>query len=241
MKKYHWQACGLTDTGKIRKRNEDNFYYNDQQGIWLVADGAGGHANGHLASLAVVEAFQNYQATQRIGHDVRQVVTRLYQVNQQLIDQQEQSGDVSGSTASVIISNGRSLVCIWAGDSPIYRLRDNKLRRVIQDHNRVEDFMQQGFSAEECETIPYAQYLTQAVGADKDLCVQTQWCNIRAGDWLIICSDGVTKELDQQRIESIMCQYQHTFSVQTMSKMLLEETLTSGARDNSTVIALFIQ
>ena len=112
MKKYHWQTCGLTHTGKVRKRNEDNLFLNDQQQIWLVADGAGGHANGDLASLAVIDAFQDYESTQRIGHDVRQVITRLHKTNQYLIEQQTQSGQVSGSTASVIVSDGRTLVCV---------------------------------------------------------------------------------------------------------------------------------
>lgn len=236
MRKYCWQVHGLTNTGKVRKRNEDKLYLNNQQGLWLVADGAGGHANGHLASLAVVAAFRGYQATQRIGSDVRQVVNRLHKANQLLIEQQERSGQVSGSTASVIISNGHTLVCIWSGDSPIYRLRDNKLTRLIQDHNRVEAFMQQGFSAEECEAIPYAQYLTQAIGADEDLCVQTQWCDIQEEDCLIICSDGITKELSDSRIEDIM--QQHDASAEKMTQALLTETLDKGARDNATIVSI---
>jgi len=238
MKKYCWQVHGLTNTGKVRKRNEDKLYLNDPQGLWLVADGAGGHANGHLASLAVVAAFRNYQATQRIGSDVRHVISRLHKANQILIEQQKYSGKVSGSTASVIISNGHTLVCIWSGDSPIYRLRDHQLTRLIQDHNRVEAFMQQGFSAEECEAIPYAQYLTQAIGADEDLCVQTQWCDMQEGDCLIICSDGITKELSDRRIEEIMQQY-HT-SAEKISQTLLAETLANGARDNATIISVCI-
>jgi protein phosphatase len=239
MNKYHWQTCGLTDTGKVRKRNEDNLFLDDRQKIWLVADGAGGHANGDLASLAVVDAFHDYQSSQRIGSDVRQVVTRLHKTNQYLIEQQVQSGQVSGSTVSVVVSDGRTLVCIWSGDSPIYRLRNNRLMRLIQDHNRVEDFIQQGFSAEECEAIPYAQYLTQAIGANEHLCVQTQWCEIRQGDCLIICSDGVTKELSDSRIGAIMRQY--SVSAEAMSQALLTETLAKGARDNSTVISLLIK
>lgn len=236
MKKYHWQTHGLTNTGKVRTRNEDNLYLNDRQGIWLVADGAGGHANGHLASLAVIEAFQDYQTTQRIGSDVRQVIARLHLANQQLINQQAESGQVSGSTASVIVSNGDTLVCIWCGDSPIYRLRDDKLIRLIHDHNRVEAFMQEGFSAEECETMPYAQYLTQAVGADEHLCVQTQWCDMRDNDCLIMCSDGITKELGSSDIEKIA--QENNAMAEVTSQTLLDETLARGARDNSTVIVI---
>lgn len=239
MNKQNWQTYGLTSTGKVRTRNEDNMCLLNKQGLWLVADGAGGHSNGDLASQLTVDAFIGYKTTRRIGTDVRQVIDRLQTANTQLIEHRNKTGKVSASTVSVVVTNGCSAVCIWSGDSPIYRLRNNKITQLSQDHNRVEEFINQGFSATECENIPFAQHLTQALGASQYLCVQTQWTNVQLNDCLLICSDGVTKELSEKEIETTMRKSQ--YSAESITRSLVTETLSRGARDNTTVISLIIK
>ena len=236
MKKFTWQSYGLTDKGVVRKRNEDNLISLDTEGMWLVADGAGGHANGDVASQIAVDYLTNYTTTKRIGSDTRQASYLLRKANKKLIKLAEKTGEVSGSTASIIVTDGKSAVCIWTGDSPIYRLRNNNLIQLSQDHNRVEEFMRQGFSYEECENIPYAQHLTQALGAAKELCLQTRWIDIKEQDCFIICSDGVTKELLFSDIEKIAQNNQH--SAKALSQKLVSETVNRGARDNTTATTI---
>lgn len=239
MKKITWRSYGLTDTGIIRKRNEDNLLLLDHEGMWLVADGAGGHANGHIASQMAVDSLTNYKTTKRLGSDSQQACSLLQQANTHIVQNSRENNQTSGSTASIFLTEGKSAVCIWAGDSPIYRFRNNHLVQLTQDHNRVEEFIQQGFSVEESEHMPIAQYLTQALGAAEKLCLQTRWIDIKTNDYFIIASDGLTKELLFSDIENIIRDNQG--SEKLITQKLISETINRGARDNVTVIVVFYQ
>lgn len=232
---FNWQSYGLTNVGCVRKRNEDNIRLSPEKGMWLVADGAGGHANGHEASQTAVDALRDYQPSYRLGSDVRQLKTLLSNANNQLIARYRASNEMSGSTASVLVTDGRTAVCIWSGDSLIFRLRNEKLTQLTQDHNRVEEFMQQGFGYEECSRIPHAQQLTQALGAAENLCVQTRWIDLKEKDLFIICSDGLTKESTSQEIEEIALKFCNT--PKKLTEQLISTTLEKGSRDNVSVVS----
>lgn len=232
---FNWQSYGLTDVGCVRKRNEDSIRLSPEKGMWLVADGAGGHSNGHLASQAAVESLRNYQPSYRLGSDVRQLKHLLFEANKYLISQYNQTNEISGSTASILVTDGRSAACVWTGDSIILRLRNGQLTQLTQDHNRVEEFIRQGLSHKECERIPHAQQLTQALGASEYLCVQTRWIDLMEKDLFIVCSDGLTKESNLSEIELIALQ--HSMSPKMLSEQLIRTTLEKGARDNISVIS----
>lgn len=236
MKRFVWKSYGLTDMGIVRKRNEDNLLLLDSNGLWLVADGAGGHSNGHIASQMAVDLLSLYQPVGRLGSDSRQACDLLRKANKKIIESAKENNQVSGSTASILLTDGRSAICIWTGDSPIYRFRNNKLEKLTQDHNRVEEFIAQGFSAEECEGIPVAQYLTQALGACSDLCLQTRWIDIQSQDCLIVCSDGITKELLFEDIENIV--RENRGLEKSMAQSLISNVINRGARDNVTAMVV---
>ncbi len=237
MKKLAWKSYGMTDTGVVRTRNEDNLLLLDREGMWLVADGAGGHANGHIASQMAVDALTHYKTSKRLGTDSKQACDLLRQANDRIVRNSRTNNQTSGSTASIFLTEGKNAVCIWSGDSPIYRFRDNHLVQLSQDHNRVEEFIEQGFSVEESEHMPIAQYLTQALGAAEELCLQTRWVDIKANDYFIIASDGLTKELLFSDIENIIKDNQG--SEKRITQNLISETVNRGARDNVTVIVVF--
>ena len=235
---FNWQSYGITNVGCVRKRNEDNMRLSPEKGMWLVADGAGGHANGHKASQAAVDSLRDYQPSYRLGSDVRQLKLLLSKANNYLIARYEECRELSGTTASVLVTDGRTAVCIWSGDSLIFRLRANKLSQLTQDHNRVEEFMKQGFTYEDCARIPHAQQLTQALGAAENLCIQTRWIDLKERDLFIICSDGLTKESSNTEIEAIALQYPD--SPKMLTEQLIDTTLQKGARDNVSVISCLI-
>lgn len=232
---FNWQSYGLTDVGCVRKRNEDNIRLAPEKGMWIVADGAGGHSNGHEASQTAINTLRDYQPSYHLGSDVTQIKHLLSNANNQLIARYRASNELSGTTASVLITDGRTAACIWSGDSLIFRLRDNKLSQLTQDHNRVEEFIQQGFSPEECDRIPHTQQLTQALGASENLCIQTRWVGLKEGDLFIICSDGLTKESTNSDIEKIAQLYSN--SPKSLTEHLVDTTLERGARDNISVIS----
>ncbi len=231
---YSFDSTGNTDVGCVRKRNEDNILLLPDQGLWVVADGAGGHSDGHVASQLIVDNLKAFKKTDRIGSDVNHLYKILNNTNNKLLEL-AQSNQIIGSTVSAFLSDGDIAVILWAGDSPLYRLRQNQLTQVIEDHNRVEEFLRQGFSQEECEKIPQSQQLTHALGAASPLVVETKILNLREGDLFLICSDGLTKELNNTEISEVLSS---NTSIEEKQKELISKTLSKGARDNTSVIII---
>jgi len=231
---YSFDSTGSTDVGCVRKRNEDNILLLPDQGLWVIADGAGGHSDGHVASQLIVDNLKDFKKTDRIGNDVNHLYKILNNTNKQLLEL-AQSDKIIGSTVSAFISDGDVAVILWAGDSPLYRLRENSLTQVIEDHNRVEEFLRQGFNQEECEKIPQTQQLTHALGAASPLIVETRILSLKKGDLFLICSDGLTKELNDTKISEILSK---TTSIEEKQRELISQTLSKGARDNTSVILI---
>jgi len=229
---YSFDSIGATDVGCVRKRNEDNILLLPDQGLWVIADGAGGHSDGHIASQLIIDNLQKFKRTERIGSDVIQIYNILNDTNTELLNL-AQANKIIGSTVSALITDGDIAVILWAGDSPLYRLRQDKLTQVIEDHNRVAEFLRQGFSKEECEKIPQTQQLTHALGASSPLIVETRILNLQEGDLYLICSDGLTKELSDTEISETL---QKKTSIDEKQKELIQNTLSKGARDNTSVI-----
>ncbi len=231
---FSFESTGSTDVGCVRKRNEDNILLLPDQGLWVIADGAGGHSDGHVASQLIVDNLKAFQKTDRIGNDVNHLYKVLNDTNNKLLEL-AQSNQIIGSTVSAFLSDGDIAVILWAGDSPLYRLRQNQLTQVIEDHNRVEEFLRQGFNRKECEKIPQAQQLTHALGATSPLVVETKILNLQKNDLYLICSDGLTKELSDTEISEILCKQT---SIDEKQEELISNTLSKGARDNTSVILI---
>lgn len=229
-----FDSTGITDVGCVRKRNEDNILLLPDQNTWIIADGAGGHSDGHIASQMIVDNLKHFKKTDRIGNDVNNLYKILDNTNEQLLEL-AQSNQIIGSTVSVFLSDGDIAIILWAGDSPLYRFRNKQLTQVIEDHNRVEEFLRQGFNRDECEKIPQAQQLTHALGAASPLLVETRILNLRKGDLFLICSDGLTKELNDSEIADILSR---NTSIEEKQNELISQTLSRGARDNTSVILM---
>ena len=233
---YAFESTGLTDVGVVRQRNEDTILMLPEQGLWVVADGAGGHSDGHVASQLIVENLKDFKRTDRIGNDIAGIYKSLDKTNNKLLELGE-SSRIIGSTVSAFLSDGEVAVILWAGDSPLYRLRKGELTQVIEDHNRVEEFIRQGFSEDECLKIPQTQQLTRALGASAPLAVETRILNIQEGDLFLVCSDGLTKELTDIDIAEILNRENTLVEKQDE---LMSLTLSRGARDNTSIILVNI-
>jgi len=231
---YSFESTGITDTGCVRSRNEDNILLLPDENLWVVADGAGGHSNGDVASNLIVENLKGFKNSTRIGNDVNNLYNILDSTNNKLLEL-GQSNKIVGSTVSAFVSDRNIAVIMWAGDSPLYRLRQSDCIQIIEDHNRVEEFIRQGFSKEECETIPQTQQLVRALGASAPLAIESRMLELREGDLFLICSDGLTKELSDQDISEIL---KKDDSLKQKQENLLSLTLSRGARDNTSIILL---
>lgn len=235
--KFRWSSACLTHVGKVRTMNEDACLDLPDRGVWVVADGMGGHAAGEVASGMIVDTLRATPPAPGMNQLLDDVEERLEQVNGRLIREAAlRGGDVIiGSTVVVLLAYNDQCICLWAGDSRIYRLRDGRLRRLTRDHSQAEEWIQQGhLLREDAEKHPGANVITRAVGADHALCLDTEIHDLRHGDRFLLCSDGLYKELSETEIENIISRDNCAEVCQTLVGLALDR----GCRDNVTVVAV---
>ena len=219
------QSVGFTHPGNVRDMNQDASIALSDAGVWVVADGMGGHLNRERASQLIIEAVS--WVTPRLGLEATtdEISLRLANVNQVLIN--ERHGDsreesICGSTVVALIIKRDHFSCVWAGDSRLYLLRDGILRAVTKDHSLQEEI---GDAAPR-------NIITRAVGATPQLELDLISEALQIGDRLMLCSDGVYGELSQEEIRAALS----AESLEKAISNLSEGILSKAARDNLTAV-----
>lgn len=233
----HWQSFSRTDTGKVRQLNEDSILDRPDLGLWVVADGMGGHKAGDVASKKIIHSLNELQLSSSLDKKAIQVDLALQQVNQELLDLAESAygNQVIGSTVVALVAGTTEFAYLWAGDSRVYRMRDNKLLQLSIDHcseqEELTDILNIGSGLKQNNVI------TRAVGAHHQLELDCQFVEVQSGDLFLLSSDGLDKELSFQEIEQILIENSYHESVE----ILLEEVLNRGSRDNISVIVVHVE
>jgi len=234
-----WSSSAISDTGKVRKHNEDSMLERPEIGLWVVADGMGGHAAGDVASQMIVSTLKKVHEGLELNRIVNDIEDRLIEVNKKLIEKANQSARKTtiGSTVVVLLAYDKYCVYIWAGDSRLYRLRNNQFRQITTDHSQVEMYVERGLiSREEAAVHPHGNMITRAVGATDELFLDMDIQEMQSKDRYLLCSDGLTKHVTDFEIEDILKEGSHAETCQT----LVDLTLDRGAGDNVTVIVVDI-
>jgi protein phosphatase len=231
-----WVSAAATDVGKVRSLNEDAYLDRPDVGLWVVADGMGGHEAGDLASRSIVEALAGIDGQANLGSCVDELRYRLLNVNRALrVEAKGRRESVIGSTVAALVAFGRHVVAVWAGDSRVYLFRDGTLRPLTHDHSQVEELIAQGsLTREQAEHHPANNVITRAVGGDDDLRLDAQIQEIRDQDICLLCTDGLTKEVKEQEIVEIL---RHT-DPRLAPQSLVDLACRRGGRDNVTVVAV---
>ena len=235
---FYWTSSACTDVGAVRELNEDAYLERPDLGLWLVADGMGGHFAGDVASQMVVSAMVALEPPGSLSKFVEAVEQRLVETNTRLREYAErEQAQTIGSTVVTLLVRGKHAVCLWAGDSRLYRYRGGGLEQISHDHALVEELVERGvLTSEQAVDHPHANLVTRAVGASERLFLDIEIIPIQADDLFILCSDGLEKELVEEEI-SVMVEESDTSQ---LSHALLERALVCGARDNVTVISVAI-
>ena len=234
---YRWWSCGRTDTGRLRRVNEDAYLNLDNIGLWVVADGMGGHARGDVASRLIVDAFRGVDKPPSADAFAELVRKRLSLANERMRNQQPglQPGEIMGSTVVAFLVYKREWRCLWAGDSRAYLLRDGRLTQITRDHSVAQDMVERGeLRQEQAAYHPYANRITRAIGTRNELLLDEYRSHLRDGDTVLLCSDGLNKEVDDEEVEEILAQY----DCDDASRELVDLALERGARDNVTVAVI---
>jgi serine/threonine protein phosphatase PrpC len=231
-----WDSIAISHVGKVRKLNEDACLERPDEGLWIVADGMGGHSSGDLASQMVVNTFSELPLPDSLVESVNLLEEGLLEINRTLRDEADRRGGNTtiGCTVVILLAYERQMILLWAGDSRAYCFRTGQLTRITQDHTQVEELVEQGLLLrEDAENHPASNVVTRAVGAMDELFIDFNNHPIEPGDTYLLCSDGLNKELQEDEIAAFL---EKAGSVEQAGRMLIEETLKRGSRDNVTVV-----
>ena len=233
------ESISRTHVGLRRKVNEDSLLERPDLGLWVVADGMGGHDAGEIASAMITNALSKAPATHDLGASARWVEEALSDVNDELISF-ARTGDrprTIGSTVVGLRIEGPSFVAFWAGDSRAYRLRDGELSKLTHDHSLVQGLVDAGMLApEDAETHPQASVITRAVGVARILSLEMVNGDVQSGDRFLLASDGLTRLVPDPEL----CAALADGPLAPIADRLVETVLQRGAPDNVTLIIIAI-
>jgi PPM family protein phosphatase len=243
-----------TDVGMKRDNNEDNYLVVPEQGLFAVFDGMGGHAAGEVASgIAVQEMREFFELTGRDrdatwpfkedrdrSFDENRLLTAIKLVNQRILDASEMDaakknmGTTCVSAHLVERAGAAKAIVAHAGDSRVYLLREGRLRRITVDHSLVEEYLRQGkITEEEAKTFPQKNIILRALGQQRQVEVESHEHELRPGDLLMLCSDGLSGMVDDAVMEAILLRAP---DLPAATRKLLDTANANGGIDNSTVI-----
>lgn len=232
-----WISAGATDIGRIRQVNEDSYLERSDIGLWVVADGMGGHHAGDVASSSIVDILDETQSCDRLSDYVNEVEDRIITANNELVRLAKQHNDnrTIGSTVVAMIAVNGHCAVLWAGDSRAYRCRDRQCVQLTRDHSQVEEMVQQGLLLrEEAEEHPASNVITRAVGAAENIYVDIDVVEAQVNDTYLLCSDGLNKHISDNEI----AQFLQNENLEEIPQQLVKTTLERGAIDNVTVVVI---
>ena len=234
-----YASAGLSVTGKVRRHNEDAILVRDDLGLWVVADGMGGHSAGDYASALIVERLGALSRTGSVFDFIETIEDALEQVNADLIAMARNRGvDIIGSTVVVLVYHADFMLCGWVGDSRGYCMEGGALEQVTSDHvhGMKDDVTQFGGAA--VAPAPGAGVLTRAIGAEDRLFVDWAVAGCRPGMRFVLCSDGINKEMSDAELAAA-CRRQS--GPQAVLDELLGLALGRAARDNVSAVVVQLQ
>ena len=237
------EFAARSDVGMVRSGNEDSFFAdaNRERGLFIVADGMGGHAAGEVASEMAVQivareldGVRDLHAAEvgdRVATSLRDANTAIFQ---RTVTESDKQG--MGTTASVLILAGRRYLIGQVGDSRVYLLRDGELRQLTKDHSYVQEQVDAGFlTPEQARYHPYSNVITRCVGAGESVEPDTYQGEARVGDVFLVASDGLTGMVDDRRLQQLLLARATT---ERIVQALVSEANGRGGLDNVTAIVV---
>lgn len=236
-------VAARSDVGMIRSGNEDAFFAHATRGkgVFIVADGMGGHAAGEVASeMAVQIVSRELQELDDVyGEGARSRIAESLRIaNRAIYDRTIQESDKQGmgTTASVLVVGGSRYLIGQVGDSRVYLLRDGALRQLTKDHSYVQEQVDAGFlTPEQARYHPYSNVITRCVGASDVVEPDTYSGELRNGDVFLVASDGLTGMVDDRRLQQLLLS---RASAGRVVDALIAEANYRGGLDNITAVVV---
>ncbi|MEI2577686.1 PP2C family protein-serine/threonine phosphatase [Scytonema sp. PRP1] len=230
---------GVSDPGLIRSNNQDAYYIDPEGRFFIVADGMGGHAGGEQASRIATGQIQeylgaNWNSSKPSGQLLQEA---LLQANEAiLLDQQNhpERSDMGTTIVAVIFRPKEPPLCAHVGDSRLYRFRNSQLEQLTEDDTWVARALKMGeITPEEARVHPFRHVLSRCLGREDLRQIEVQQLDVKPGDRLLLCSDGLTEELADPKIADY---FKEISLVDKAALCLVEAAKQHGGHDNITVV-----
>ncbi len=248
------RAHALSDVGRTRTSNEDAFVIDGEIGLYLVADGMGGHGHGDVASRVATETIREtlreelgrsvswvpFAGSRRARLDHVSLQRALARANRRLLRAVEKAPELAGmgTTAVALLADGDRATVAHVGDSRAYRLRGGRLEPLTHDHTWVAEQVTMGnLSEDQARVHPFKSVVTRALGGEHEVNVETLDLGLAPGDLYLLCSDGLTGMVDDQQLHRRLTEGR---SLMTLCNNLVADALRGGGKDNITALALAI-
>jgi protein phosphatase len=240
----HFTCAARTDVGVVRSGNEDSYLMLSDRGIFVVADGMGGHAAGEVASematriiareIGALRGVEDEEAARRLQ---RAIVAANESIYERTLSEHDKRG--MGTTATVLVlMRGRYLIG-QVGDSRAYILRDGEFLQVTKDHSYVQEQVDAGLlTPDQARVHPYSNVITRCVGAGSEVLPDIYFGSLRAGDILLLASDGLTGMLEDDQLVRIL---QSEGGPDAWVDRMVAEANYRGGLDNITAIVVRIE
>ena len=237
-------CAARTDVGVVRSGNEDSYLMASDRGLFIVADGMGGHAAGEVASdMATRIIPEEYRPARGMSDDelMSQMIGAIRSANEAIFHRTLSEHDKRGmgTTATVLHLLPRRYLIGQVGDSRAYLLRGGVLSQLTKDHSYVQEQVDAGrLTPEEARVHPYANVITRCVGSSSEVVPDLFFGTLEAGDLLLLASDGLTGMLDDEDVHEIMAS---ALPLEPMVDALIAGANHRGGLDNVTTILVRIE
>ncbi|TDU89799.1 protein phosphatase [Kribbella voronezhensis] len=226
--------AALSDVGRVRRNNEDSAYAGPH--LLLLADGMGGAAAGEVASAAAVQVIRRLDTSNITGPDMMEALAgAVHRANERLSElvEEDPEREGMGSTVTALLFDGEHLGLAHLGDSRAYRLRDGLLYQLSHDHTFVQSLVDEGrISKEEAFTHPHRNLILRVLDGRPDSDPDLEMLDVRAGDRLLLCSDGLPDYVSDQVIAASMADG----TPDSVVVELITHALEAGSNDNITCV-----
>lgn len=244
------EVAGQTDVGRKRSHNEDNFAIFSEFGLYIVADGMGGHASGEVASKMAIDTMREffsataddpertwpYKMDRSKGYEENRLITGVKLSNLRIFETAQKNSKQRGmgTTVCALFAVEDGVYIAHVGDSRAYRMRDGKIEQLTEDHSLLNDYKKmKKLTPEEIENFPHKNVIVRALGMKETVKVDTRFESPRAGDTLLLCSDGLCGPVADERLREIISS---SPDLPTATRRLIEMANEHGGPDNITCV-----
>jgi protein phosphatase len=244
------EVAGETNVGMKRTHNEDNFSILEESGLYIVADGMGGHASGEVAAKMAVDSLREffaatandpertwpYKMDRSKGYEENRLITGIKLANLRIYEsaQRDPRQRGMGTTIVTMFAVEDGVYIAHVGDSRIYRVRDGKIEQLTEDHSLLNDYIKmKRLTPEEIANFPHKNVIVRALGMKDTVKVDTRFEQPRAGDVYLLCSDGLSGPVADDEILQT-CGTQS--DLKSAAAKLIERANANGGPDNITVV-----